>query len=83
MVYKKGKIELVFDIKVWTPKGVLSGIYLERTPKGVLLGIYLERLNPEATLAHKPVVSKSLQRAHAELGHMGKQETKEVAKYFD
>ena len=70
MIYKKGNVKLVFDIKVWTPKGVL-------------LGICLERLNPEATLAYKPVVSKSLQRAHAELGHMGKQETKEVAKYFD
>ena len=69
LVYTKDGNELIFDIKVHTPEGMLLCARLKRTANEV----------GGAVTEESPVKTISIQKAHRELGHMGKEDTRKTA----
>jgi len=67
MILKKDDHELVFDIAI-------------RTPKGVLYAIYLKRTSEIAGAATDKKIRVTIAQAHGRLGHCGEDVTRKTAK---
>jgi hypothetical protein len=75
----KGDIEIKFDIKIPTPKGVLYAMYHERKAEVVAAPMTTTATTANADIIHTPPKRTTVKKAHDMLGHINEKSVLKTA----